>query len=71
VDLDAESFAGAIEWWLSHPAERTAAITRLRRRAADFTWSAVADQWLELYQALGCASGNEEAAGEWRTASRI
>lgn len=56
VNLDAGAFARAIEWWLSHPAEMTAATARLRQRAAEFTWRGVADRWLGLYQGLGCVS---------------
>lgn len=55
LDLDADAFADAVEWWLAHPDARAAAVTRLAQRARDFTWHAVADEWLTLYGSLVCA----------------
>jgi glycosyltransferase involved in cell wall biosynthesis len=55
LDLDQMSFADAIEWWLSHPGEMVAATAGLRRRANAFTWPAVANRWLALYDSLVCA----------------
>jgi glycosyltransferase involved in cell wall biosynthesis len=64
VDLDADAFATAIEWWLSHPVERAETIARLRERAAEFTWSAVADEWLGLYRGLGPSDDNHDMTPE-------
>jgi glycosyltransferase involved in cell wall biosynthesis len=52
VPLDPEAWADAIARWLDSPSEREAVVAETTARARRFTWPAIAEQMLPVYDAI-------------------
>ncbi len=52
ISPDPEAWADAIAYWVDHPAEREAATAETTARARRFTWPAIAEQMLPVYDAI-------------------